>query len=121
MMVHFRRRFSEEDLKRINELIVERGKAMVMEAVSTHSDDGGSDDSSADGGTQISIDDFMKPADWPEGKNWLTLTIDATCTPTDITFPTDLKLLNEARESTERIIDDLCDQHSDLRKHKPPI
>ncbi|WP_322757307.1 transposase [Synechococcus sp. CBW1107] len=33
--------------------------------------------------------------------------------------PTDLKLLNEARESTERIIDDLCDQHSDLRKHKP--
>jgi hypothetical protein len=30
-----------------------------------------------------------------------------------------LKLLNEARESTERIIDDLCDQHSDFRKHKP--
>ena len=121
MMVHFRRRFSEEDLKRINELIVERGKAMVMDAVSTHSDDGGSDNPGADGGTQISIDDFVKPADWPEGKNWLTLTIDATCTPTDITFPTDLKLLNEARESTERIIDDLCDQHSDLRKHKPSI
>jgi hypothetical protein len=30
-----------------------------------------------------------------------------------------LKLLNEARESTERIIDDLCEQHSDFRKHKP--
>jgi hypothetical protein len=44
MMVHFRKHFSEEDLKRINELIVERGKSMVMEAVSTHSDD----DSSAD-------------------------------------------------------------------------
>jgi len=44
MMVHFRKRFSEEDLKRINELIVKRGKAMVMEAVSTHSDDDGSDD-----------------------------------------------------------------------------
>ncbi|NDC39475.1 MAG: transposase [Proteobacteria bacterium] len=28
MMVHFRKRFSKQDLKRINELIVERGKAM---------------------------------------------------------------------------------------------
>ena len=52
-------------------------------------------------------------------RSWGTLTIDASCTPADITYPTDLKLLNEARESTERIIDDLCDQHSDHRKHKP--
>jgi len=119
MMVHFRKRFSEEDLKRINELIVERGKAMVIEAVSSLKDDDDSDDPGADAGTQISIDDFVKPADWPEGKNWGTLTIDASCTPADITYPTDLKLLNEARESTERIIDDLCHQHSDHRKHKP--
>ena len=33
LMVHFRKRFSEEDLKRINDLIVERGKAMVVEAL----------------------------------------------------------------------------------------
>ena len=119
MMVHFRKRFSEEDLKRINELIVERGKAMVIEAVSTHSDDDGSDDPGAVPGQQIPLDEFVKPADWPEGKPWGTLTIDASCTPADITYPTDLKLLNEARESTERIIDDLCNQHSDFRKHKP--
>ena len=118
MMVHFRKRFSEEDLKRINELIAERGKAMVMEAISSLNDDD-SDDPGADEGTQISIDDFVKPADWPERKNWGTLTIDASCTPADITYPTDLKLLNEARASTERIIDDLCGQHSDHRKHKP--
>jgi hypothetical protein len=119
MMVHFRKRFSEEDLKRINELIAERGKAMVIEAVSSLPDDDDSDAPGADAGTQISLDEFVKPADWPEGKNWGTLTIDASCTPADITYPTDLKLLNEARESTERIIDDLCDHHSDLRKHKP--
>jgi len=119
MMVHFRKRFSEENLKQINELIVERGKAMVMEAVSSLPDDDDSDDPGADAGSQIALDDFEKPADWPDGKNWGTLTIDASCTPADITYPTDLKLLNEARESTERIIDDLCDQHSDLRKHKP--
>jgi len=39
MMVHFRKRFSEEDLKRINELIAERGKAILMEAVSSRMDD----------------------------------------------------------------------------------
>ena len=119
MMVHFRKRFSEDDLNRINELIVERGKAMVIDAVSSLQDDDNSDDPGADAGTQLSIDDFVKPADWPEGKNWGTLTIDASCTPADITYPTDLKLLNEARASTERIIDDLCEQHSDLRRHKP--
>jgi len=48
MMVHFRKRFSKEDLKRINELIVERGKAMVQEAVSSLPDDKGSDDLGAE-------------------------------------------------------------------------
>ncbi len=61
----------------------------------------------------------MKPVDWPEGKNWGTLSIDASCTPADITFPTDLKFLNEARESTDRIFDVLCKQRSNLRKHRP--
>jgi len=119
MMVHFRKRFSEEELNRINEFIAERGKAMLMETVALLPDDDDFDDPDADAGNQLSLDDFVKPADWPEGKNWGTLTIDASCTPADITYPTDLKLLNEARESTERIIDDLCDQRPNLRKHRP--
>jgi hypothetical protein len=119
MMVHFRKRFSQEDLKRMNEFIADRGKAMVMEAVESLSDDDDSDDPGTDAGNQLSLDELVKPADWPEGKNWGTLTIDASCTPADITYPTDLKLLNEARESTELIIDTLCSQCSDLRKHRP--
>ncbi len=119
MMVHFRKRFWEEDLKRIDELIAERGKAMVIKALSSLPDADDSDDPVADAGNQISLDDFVKPADWPESKNWGTLTIDASCTPADITYQTDLKLLNEARESTERVIDNLCDQHSVLCKHRP--
>ena len=115
MMVHFRKRFSEIELSRINELIAARGKAMVMEAVDALPDN---DDPDAGSGKQISLDDLVKPADWPESKNWGTLSIDASCTPADITYPTDLKLLNESRESTERIIDDLCSQLSTLRKHK---
>ena len=33
------------------------------------------------------------------------LIIDATATPADITYPTDLKILNAAREKLEHIID----------------
>jgi IS5 family transposase len=31
--------------------------------------------------------------------------VDATCTPADVAYPTDLNLLNEAREKTEEMID----------------
>jgi len=36
-----------------------------------------------------------------------TIAIDATCAPADIAFPQDLKLLNDAREITEKLIDKL--------------
>ena len=119
MMVHFRKRFSQEDLNRINELIAERGKALVLEAMASVQDKDNPDDPNDDAGNQLSLDDFVKPADWPEDKNWGTLSIDASCAPADITYPTDLKLANEARQSTERIIDDLCEQSTDLRKYRP--
>ena len=46
MMVHFRKRFSVEDLNRINELIAERGKALLHEVVASPPDS--SDDPDAD-------------------------------------------------------------------------
>ena len=102
MMVLFRKRFSDEDLKRINKLVVQRGKEMLIEAVINAADGDDSDDQGPNADDQLSLDDLVKPADWPEGKNWGTLSIDASCTPADITYPTDLKLLNEARVTTER-------------------
>jgi len=91
MMVHFRKRFSTVDLAAINGAIVKGALARAAAA------DGDGDDAgrppAGGGGTP--------PTN--EGK----LIIDATCTPADITYPTDLKLLNEAREKTEAIIDTL--------------
>ena len=49
-------------------------------------------------------------------KNKGKLLIDATCAPADITFPTDLKLLNKAREKTEQIIDILHKPHKGKKK-----
>jgi len=119
MMVHFRKRFSDEDLRLINELVVQRGKEMLIESIKNQVDDDDSDQQGPNAGDQLSLDDLVKPADWPEEQNWGTLSIDASCTPADITYPTDLKLLNEARESTEKVIDDLCKQNAGFVSHRP--
>ena len=90
MMTHFRKRFDKDMLNSINESIVQG----VMEpgdenkVVDTHSDkDGGSKDQN------------NPPSN--KGK----MIVDATCTPADIAYPTDLTLLNEARQKSEEIID----------------
>ena len=47
--------------------------------------------------------------DSPENKG--KLLVDATCSPADITFLTDLKLLNKARKKSEKTIDILHKPH----------
>jgi IS5 family transposase len=44
------------------------------------------------------------------------LLLDATCAPADIRYPTELSLLNEAREKTEKTIDTLYNQSLGLKK-----
>ena len=45
-----------------------------------------------------------------EPKHQGKLILDATCAPADIKYPTELGLLNQAREHTEKIIDALHTQ-----------
>ena len=42
-----------------------------------------------------------------EPKNKGKLILDTTCAPADIKYPTDLGILNQAREHTEKILDAL--------------
>ena len=84
-MVHFRKRFDKEILAQINELIVQKALQNKQEQCEDTSDD--------------------TPKDNTPPSNQGKLIVDATCTPADITYPTDVKLLNEAREKTEEIID----------------
>ena len=48
-----------------------------------------------------------KPPD--DGGNDGTMILDATATPADIRYPTDLSLFNECRENTEKILDEVWD------------
>jgi hypothetical protein len=56
----------------------------------------------------------VKPVDWPEDMHWRIFTIDTSCSPADLTYPTDLELLNEARKLTYQIIDYLLEKWSGL-------
>ena len=84
LMVHFRKRITPEMMKEISE---EAFAAEAKKAVERAKDENDDDGSGAE--------------NKPKG----TLLVDATCCPSDIHYPTDIYLLNRARELTELIID----------------
>ena len=87
MMVHFRKRFPAERIEEINRMIVAAMK-------------------------KVDDDDPSEPP-----PNSGKLVLDATCAPADIRYPNDLSLLDEARENTEEIIEELW-PHSQKQGHK---
>ena len=89
MFVHFRNRFPEDIINRINELIATKAIAEISKRTKRDPDN---DDDNPSG---------------PDTKNKGKLLVDATCAPEDINYPTDLKLLNKGREQSEQIIDTL--------------
>jgi len=101
MFVHFRKRIGEKTLAKVNDAVTQKAAA---QAPKTSEEKSGDDKDDGPGAAASSN----------KGK----LVVDATCTPADITFPTDLKILNTAREKSEEIIDIL---HRPLKgKHKKP-
>jgi len=103
LMVHFRKRITAEMMKEITEeaFVAEARKAIEKEEKgSDKSDKTGNDEKDTNGGT----DDNNDTKD-PEVKG--TLLLDASCCPSDIHYPTDVHLLNHAREITEEVIDKL--------------
>ena len=93
LFVHFRKRISKQMVCEVIESVHKR-------AVSKTEEPSDKDDT----------DKRAKPQN--KGK----LLVDATCSPADITFPTDLKLLNKAREKSEQIIDVLHSPHKGKMK-----
>ena len=129
MFVHFRKRFTIESVGRINEKIVEPWiehppvESDVVESDVVESDVVESDVvESTESGNQ---DEAEKSMSQEKGKaidemnNQGYLVVDATCAPVDIQYPTDLRLLNEAREHTESIIDVLYESVRGKLPKKP--
>ncbi len=109
LMTHFRKRLSAKVVNRFNEKVIELARR------NTHPEDVPPPD---DGGKP----DFDTSSSEP--KNAGTILRDATCAPSNIKYPTDLNLVNDARELTENIIDQLRKQQVNPLPHprtKPQI
>jgi hypothetical protein len=106
LMVDFRKRFGEEGMRRIAEAI-----ALASWPTSEPSEDEdqpSSDDAPTDSAAPHTSDSSEQP-------NRGQLIADATCAPADIRYPTDVSLLNEAREKTDALVDRL---HQPLVGHQ---
>ena len=97
MFVHFRKRITKDMIGGINEAVARKAKPVKQKTIDNKDDP-------ESGGSSESL------------KNKGKLLVDATCAPADITFPTDLKLLNKAREKSEDIIDLLHEPHIGIKK-----
>ena len=114
MMVYFRRRLPEKTINDCNERIVRHGKQQIAQNKQGDNDD--PDD--GDGSVPPALERPSQDAKAPKRHQGILL-IDATCVPSDIRYPTDLSLLNEARETTEKLIDEMHKQVRDVFGHKP--
>lgn len=107
MMVYFRSRFSQEDFEKINTTIIARASSDLATLENHPSSEDRPDPDPPKSSSSGQFDDSNAPDDDSSevmchaGK----LLIDATCTPADITYPTDLKLLGEARTKLEGYLD----------------
>src|SRR5690625_1864880 len=101
-MTHFRKRFDADFINDINEQVIQNQQKLASENGSQNDppdDDNGTPTSGEDPKPKTS----KKAEKYHQGK----LLLDATCAPSDIAFPTDIGLLNKAREKLEGIIDTL--------------
>jgi len=97
MLVHFRKRITPKLINEINRRVVEVQQEK-----------------------EENIPQEEKKKEESESvKNKGKLMLDATCTPCDIKYPTDLGLLNEARKHTEKVIDQLYKTQKGKLKAKP--
>lgn len=91
MMVYFRKRLPAEKMSEINEMIA------VIKREEKSDNKNNSDDED------------------PKPENRGKLLVDASCAPSDIRYPNDVSLLNEARENTEKILDILCEARGEKK------
>ena len=98
LLTHFRKRLPREVVMSLNDTIIDSAQNSMRPE----------DDPPPDGGGVP-----PENSNSSEEENSGTILMDATCAPADIRYPTDLNLVNEARELTETVIDKLRGQCGD--------
>src|SRR5699024_8513498 len=105
-MTHFRKRFDAAYINTLNERMVQMQRESSSSEPSDTTDTPESDDDHHNP-PPPSADDTTGSQPKQTKSNQGKLMLDATCAPADIQYPTDLRLLNTAREKLEAMIDTL--------------
>lgn len=126
----FRKRLGKKGSKEMIDIFIDYAlekqqikhrKSRVVETDENNNDDGQCNENTDEGSTVeaegSAEDGQVESSDKIENRG--TVKIDATVIPQDITYPTDTKLLNKARELSEQIIDKLYELQPRLWKYKP--
>lgn len=115
LFVDLRKRFGADQINEINERIMGLFSEEAGEKEAAGQENNGTDNG-ASGGLETTAEPVVQQAvaDQKESPNPATpvvtngeLIVDATACPQDIAYPTDLNLLNDAREQSEQLIDTL--------------
>jgi transposase, IS5 family len=104
LFVEFRKRMGIEQINAINEKIL---GLRSKEQDSNSSEDEGGSGGSGDTTNKENVPTKQIAKDAPLAEHKGKLITDATACPQDIAYPTDLNLLNDAREKSELLIDKL--------------
>lgn len=114
LMVHFRKRLGVDIIAKITEQMVEDTVERKHEKSDKDEDDGGNPGGTGGNGEAQGLVKKESKEYGNHGK----LILDATCAPADIHYPTDLSLLNDAREKSEEIMD-ILHKSLDGKAEKP--
>jgi len=101
LITHFRKRFSPEILNEVNEKIAIESQKSENEDNDHHDHNDKNDPGESSVKSSQSEDEDEGQDCRKSGK----IILDATCAPADIQYPTDTRLLNDAREKLEEIMD----------------
>jgi transposase, IS5 family len=123
LFVDLRKRFGAEQINEINELIM----GLVVEDTKDKKEDGDQSNNTGNNDlhqlqqTNESTASAVQQSSVEGPTNKGELIVDATACPQDISYPTDLNLLNDAREQSEKLIDILYAKIklADAEKSKP--
>ena len=115
LFVEFRKRLGIEQINSINEKILGLSHQVNTSKQNENTNDSEHQDLSNTKDEETPYQNVSEPEETISHKG--KLIIDATACPQDIAYPTDLNLLNDAREKSEEIIDILYAEH--LHEKKP--
>ncbi len=119
MLVHFREKISVSLVNKVNEAMVKKMRGTASSIESEEEIEGKEIEGKEISESAIPGADPQLTKKEGEQKNRGKLILDATCAPADISYPTDLELLNQARKHTEQIIDSLYEQIKGQLEKKP--